>query len=118
MRVRFPIAAWALIWAALMFATVTTADAQRQSPKSDWVKLGEQTVSLGQDHDVIAVGRREGRFKAIKLIVRGNDVFIEDLKVTYGNSQSEDLVVRKRVPANSESSPIDLQGEARFIRKN
>ncbi len=103
-------------WAAVLAAT--TADAQRRPPPQDnWVRLGEQSVSLGQDHDVIAVGRREGRFKAIKLIVRGNDVFIEDLKVTYGNGQSEDLVVRKRVPANSESSPIDLQGEARFIEQ-
>jgi hypothetical protein len=117
MRSKHLVAALALLWAAWLIASIGTADAQLRRQDGAWVKLGEQTVSLGQDFDVVAVGRREGRFKAIKLVVRGNDVFMEDLKVTYGNGQSEDLVVRKRIPVNSESTAIDLQGEARFIEK-
>ena len=40
-----------------------------------WVELGCQQVSLfGKDRDTIRVGRREGRFKAIRLHARGADV--------------------------------------------
>ena len=40
----------------------------------DWVELGCQKVSFRSERDVIRVGRREGRFTAIRLFARGGDV--------------------------------------------
>ena len=67
---------------------ISDAMAQRRDRDGDrrggdqWVQLGCQQVSFrGKDRDSIQVSRREGRFKAIRLAARGNDVEILDLKV-------------------------------------
>ncbi|HRD74623.1 MAG TPA: hypothetical protein PK264_01595 [Hyphomicrobiaceae bacterium] len=79
--------------------------------------LGEKEVGFGVDRDVIEVGRSEGRFKALKLIVRKSDVFLIDLKVTYGNGQQEDLAVNQLIRAGTETPMLDLKGEARAIQR-
>ena len=65
---------------ALAGAGLVAADAQAQRQDRDndrrggdkWVQLGCQQVSLfGKDRDTVRVGRREGRFKAIRLHARG-----------------------------------------------
>ena len=57
--------------------------------RGDWEELGCQQVNLfGRDRNSIRVGRREGRFKAIRLHVRGADVEMLDLKVIYANGQA------------------------------
>ena len=73
------------IAAALLCAGLITADAQAQRGDRDrkWVDLGCKEVDfLGTDRDVLRVGRPEGRFKAIRLEARGNDVEMLDLKCT------------------------------------
>ena len=44
---------------------------------------------FGKDRDSIRVGRREGRFKAIRLHARGADVELLDVKVFYANGEPE-----------------------------
>lgn len=105
-----------LLSAVLMMAP---AQAQRRgaAPAGQWIKLGERQVGFGVDRDTIQVGRQEGRFRALKIVVRGADIFLNDLRVTYGNGQTEDLAVNAQVLANSESFPLDLKGDARFISR-
>jgi len=73
----------------------TDAFAQRRARDRDddrrqWVDLGCQQVSFrGRDRDTIRVGRREGRFRAIRLAARGNDVEVLRLSVVYGNGNPE-----------------------------
>jgi hypothetical protein len=81
----------------------------------DWEELGCQSVGLLGDRDVIRVGRREGRFKAIKLRVSGNDVHIIDLKVVYGNGAPDDISVRSDIRQGGETRPLDLRGYERSI---
>jgi len=82
----------------------------------DWVELGCQQVSLfGKDRDSIKVGRREGRFKAIRLHVRGADVEMLDLKVIYGNGEPDDIQVRHLIRAGEGTRPLDLKGWERAI---
>ena len=51
------------------------SDAGPGARSADWVELGCQQVSLfGKDRNSVRVGRREGRFKAIRLHARGADV--------------------------------------------
>ncbi len=87
----------------------------RGGGRADWVELGCQSVGLLGDRDVIRVGRREGRFKALKLRVSGNDVNIIDLKVVYAHGAPDDIQVRSEIRQGSETRPLDLRGRERSI---
>jgi hypothetical protein len=80
-----------------------------------WVRLGCQSVGFNVDRDVVRVGRRDGRFRAIRLVVGGNEVFIFDLKVVYGNGVPDDLPVKAAIRAGGTSGKLDLKGAARNI---
>jgi hypothetical protein len=82
----------------------------------NWVELGCQKVSLfGKDRDSIRVGRREGRFKAIRLHVRGADVEMLDLKVIYASGQPDDIPVKHLIRSGERTRPLDLRGRERAI---
>jgi hypothetical protein len=82
----------------------------------EWVELGCQRVSLfGVDRDAIRVGRREGRFKSIRLNVRGADINILDLKVVYGNGAPDHIPVRAVIRQGDRTRPLDLRGWERVI---
>ncbi|MEZ5843245.1 MAG: DUF2541 family protein [Hyphomicrobiaceae bacterium] len=95
----------------------TAAEAQRGPDRGRWEMLGSQSVGFTVDRDVIRVGRREGRFRAIKLRVKGNDVYMMDLKVVYGNGSVDDLPVRAEIKEGRETRAIDLKGDRRVIRE-
>lgn len=82
-----------------------------------WEMLGCQQVGLAMDRDVIRVGRREGRFRAIRLEVAGNDVQIESLTVVYGNGERDQLPVRAFVRQGTQTAPLDLRGRERAIER-
>jgi hypothetical protein len=63
------------------------------------------------------VGRREGRFKAIRLLARGNDVEMLDLSVVYSNGAPDDIPVRSLIRQGTRTRPLDLRGWERAIRK-
>lgn len=110
--------------AGLATLGVMTVDAQAQRRDRDkndrggnqWVQLGCQQVSFrGRDRDSIRVGRKEGRFKAIRLAARGNDVEVLDLKVVYGNGNPDDIRVQRVIRSGDRTDPLDLQGRDRAI---
>jgi hypothetical protein len=81
-----------------------------------WVELGCQQVNLiGRDRDVIQVGRRDGRFKAIRLAVRGADVEMLDLRVIYADGRPDDIPVKNLIRAGERTRPLDLDGWERAI---
>src|SRR5947199_5693574 len=76
-----------------------------------WLELGCQQVSLfGKDRDSVRVGRREGRFKAIRLHARGADVEVLRVTVIYSNGQPDDLPTRHVLRGGRHSEPMDLRG--------
>lgn len=82
----------------------------------DWVELGCQQVALiGKDRDTIRVGRREGRFKAIRLQVRGGDVEVLNLRVIYSNGEPDDIPVKHFIREGERTRPLDLKGWQRSI---
>jgi hypothetical protein len=83
---------------------------------SAWVELGCQQVSLfGKDRDSVRVGRREGRFKAIRLHARGADVELINVRVIYANGQPDDLPTRHILRQGGHTPPMDLKGWERAI---
>lgn len=103
--------------AGLGLASDGPAYAQRGPKPGNWEALGTQRVGFLTDRDVIRVGRQDGRFKSIKLKVRDNDIEIVDLKVVYGNGQTDDFPVRQKIRRGTETRAIDLKGNTRFIRE-
>jgi hypothetical protein len=82
----------------------------------DWVELGCQLVALiGKDRDSIRVGRREGRFKAIRLHVRGAGVEVLNLRVIYANGEPDNLEVKHFLREGERTRPLDLRGWERAI---
>lgn len=86
-------------------------------PRAEWEELGCQEVGFGVDRDVIDVGRREGRFSAIRLRVARSDVVILNLRVDYAHGPSDDLDLRGPIRAGAETRPLDLRGASRAIRR-
>ena len=82
----------------------------------DWEELGCKGVNLfGVDRDTVRVGRREGRFRAIRLHVRGADVNMLDLRVIYSNGAPDDIPVRAVIRQGDRTRPLDLRGRERSI---
>jgi Protein of unknown function (DUF2541) len=103
---------------ALVCAALMASQAQAQRRGGDWEQLGCQQVSfIGKDRDTIRVGRREGRFKAIRLSARNNDVEMLDLKVVYADGEPDGIPVRSVIRAGSQTRPLDLRGRERAIDK-
>lgn len=84
-------------------------------PVVRWEELGCGKVGIKPDRDSIKVGRREGRFSAIQLRVRGNKIEILDLSVVYDRGPPDDIRVRQKIGDGGETAPLDLKGERRII---
>lgn len=84
-------------------------------PIARWEELGCSKVGIKPDRDAIKVGRREGRFSAIQLRVRGNKIEILDLTVVYDRGPPDELRVRSKIGDGGETAPLDLKGERRVI---
>jgi hypothetical protein len=85
---------------------------------ADWVRLGDRHVGFLNDHDSIHVGRRDGRFKRLKLVIRGNDIRLNSIKIFFGNGEVEDVIFDRHIPAGGDAV-IGLRTawhEGRFIR--
>ena len=105
----------ALSFALAGLLAAPQAQAQR---RGDWVQLGCQQVTfLTTDRDSIRVGRSEGRFKALRLLARGNDVEMLDLKVIYANGEPDDIPVRSSIRQGTKTRPLDLRGRERAIQR-
>jgi hypothetical protein len=119
MRRRDFFAGLGLALAAAAAATLPLGEANAQRPPrpGSWELLGSQKVGFIKDRDVVRVGRQDGRFRAIKLRVRDNDVEFLDVKVIYANGEPDDLPVRQHIRKGGETRAIDLKGSTRFIRE-
>lgn len=114
----FRVCSFATALIAGLFAAANSAGAQQwRSGDRDWELLGTVVQEARVERQVIDVGRREGRFGRIGIAVLDNDAEILDLKVVYGNGETEDVRVRETFRAGSRSRPLDLGGRDRFIRQ-
>jgi hypothetical protein len=85
--------------------------------RNGYTYLGERLVNGGADHDVIHVGRADGRFTGIMIVVENAPVEIFDVVVTFGDGQHQDIPTRLVYGPDSTSRMIDLAGGARVVRK-
>lgn len=86
----------------------------------EWVLLADRHVGFISDHDTIVVGHRDGKFKRLKLLVRGNDIELNSIKIVFGNGEIEDLPFNHHIRAGGESPTIDLRTpwrDGRYIKE-
>jgi hypothetical protein len=102
----------------LAIALAVTLVSAGASYAGEWVRLGDRHVGFINDHDTIHVGRHDGKFKRLKLLVRRNDIELNSVKVFFGNGEVEDVVFQRHVH-DGEEAVIDLPRgwhEGRYIR--
>jgi hypothetical protein len=65
----------------------------------DWELLGRQQVDLKREKDVVEVGRGEGRFSKLRIVVQGADVEMNDIKVIFADGSVFDPKVKRNFKA-------------------
>jgi len=75
--------------------------------------LGQREVDFRADNDVIEVGRSEGRFQKIRVVVRGAPIELRDMKVIFDDDSVIDVPRRSRILRENSDFVIDLPGERR-----
>jgi hypothetical protein len=98
-------------------AAAPARPAEVHASRNGFVFLGERTVNGGVDHDVISVGRREGTFRELMIVVERAPVEIYDLVVTFGNGERFEPRTRMVFGRDTTSRNIDLPGANRVIRR-
>lgn len=95
----------------LVIAIATT------SVSAQWRQLGSREVSDRVDHDSIAVTVMKGDFRRIRLNISQAPVRFYRMTVTYGNGQTQAIVLRALIRAGGQTRAINLSGNERVIRK-
>ena len=83
-----------------------------------WTMLGERTVNgrRGADRDRIDVGRREGRFRKLTVVVLDSSLDMEDMEIRFGRGENFRPDVRQVFNEGSRTRVIDLPGDDRVIK--
>ena len=91
--------------------------AEHVAARNGFAFLGDRVVQGGADHDAIGVGRADGRWHQIMIVVEDAPIEMFDVVVTFGDGQRFSPPTRLTFGADSRSRVIDLPGGARFIRR-
>src|SRR5689334_15506773 len=101
-----------LYLALAAWLSVTMLLAQR----GRWELLGTAHVDGAADHDTIAVGVRDGKFRAIQFRIRGGAIQFDRVVIHYADGEPEQIAIRDRIRNGGKTRNIDLRGRTRFIR--
>ena len=81
-----------------------------------WERIGALRVGRDRERDVIQLDRRDGRFEALRMRVRGAPVDFHRVEVVYGNGARDRLDLDRTIDRNDESGELALRGaRGRFI---
>ena len=83
-----------------------------------WTLLGERTVEGRVDRDKIIVGRDEGRFEKLMLVVLDSDIELIDFEVNFRRGNNWRPFTSHYFRENSRTRAIDLPGEHRRVIKH
>ncbi|CAN5158662.1 hypothetical protein BH11MYX1_BH11MYX1_02140 [soil metagenome] len=81
-----------------------------------WTLLGERTVNGRVDHDRIEVGRYEGTFTKMTLVVTNSDLEMIDLSVKFGKGDPWHPALQHYFREGTRSHQIDFPGDERTIK--
>lgn len=82
-----------------------------------WTLLGGQTVDGRRDRDTLIVGRYQGRFDQLTMVVSDSDLDLQDFTVVFGNGDRWSPKLKHGFKEGQRSKVIDLPGDDRTISK-
>ncbi len=83
---------------------------------AQWEVLGERTVRLSLDRDVIYVKSKKN-YSELKFKVEGTGVQMNEINVTLLNGRVIRIPTKRMIPKGSESQDINLPGGDRRVMK-
>lgn len=95
----------------------TSMEAPEDAFPPRWERLGKRKVNFGLDKDEIYVTAREGRFTAVKLMVKNSPVNLHKAVIHFRNGSKQVINVRKTLPSGGSTRVVDIQGRKRIIQK-
>jgi len=113
----FPLLVAVGLWAGAGCAVHEARPAEVHAMRNGYAYLGERFVNGGVDHDMIHVGRADGRFTSVMIVVENAPVEVFDMIITFGDGQRWEPKTRLTFGPDSTSRMIDLPGGARVIRR-
>lgn len=82
-----------------------------------WIRLGARKAAMfSKDTDAFVVGKRFGRFRAVKVVVQRKTVRLYGMTVHYENGSSEAVPIYGKLSGGQSTKPFDLKGRKRFIK--
>ncbi len=81
-----------------------------------WTKLGERWVQGDKDADVIEVGKAEGRFRKLILVVEHSSLNMYEMDIEFLDGSHHTPETRFTFREGVRSIEIDLPGDARGIK--
>ena len=81
-----------------------------------WVMLGEREVNGRVDHDRIEVGRHEGKFAKLTLVVLDSDLEMLDFEIKFAKGAPWHPEVRQIFKEGTRTRVIDFPGDERTIK--
>jgi hypothetical protein len=81
-----------------------------------WRLMGDAWVTGPFERQVIPVGKYEGRFARVMLVVTDSNLEVGDVIIQFGNGQRWSPGLRHSFADGSRSRAIELPGHVRFIR--
>jgi hypothetical protein len=81
-----------------------------------WRLMGDAWVTGQFEREIIGVGKYEGRYARVMLVVTGSSLEVGDVVIQFGNGQRWSPGLRHSFADGSRSRAIDLPGHVRFIR--
>jgi Protein of unknown function (DUF2541) len=102
-----------LVGALFIFMIFSSASYAQRYDR--WVYLGESNVDGNVDHDMIRIGRDDGRFRALQIRVERAPIEFQRVVVHYGNGSAERIDIRNRIRPGGRTRVINLRGNNRVI---
>ena len=82
-----------------------------------WTLLGGQTVDGRRDKDTLVVGKYQGRFDQLTMVVSDSDLDLQDFTVVFGNGDRWSPKLKQIFKEGQRAKAIDLPGDDRTIAK-
>lgn len=103
--------------ALVSFFTLGTAFLPAKKTAGDWFFLEDKKVGFGVDHDVIHFGNWKDDVRQIKLKVTDGPLRMYNMKIYFDNGSVQNVELRNRFNAGSESRVIDMDGGLRHLTR-
>jgi hypothetical protein len=99
---------------AFLASLPTLAVAGAAVAQSEWELLARQRIAVTALEETVAVDPSAGVFSAVGLTMRGNDLYLDRMRLRFDDGDTQEIVVGE-VLRHGEQGIFDLDGNTRAI---